>query len=313
MKIFIQSTLIDFVKNCPQVQRRTSVETRGLIGRMVSEGSSKSLVARLVKVSWGTVDKWCKRTKHLKDRKRKSKESKITVDVEFSILALRKEQGWGSHRIQQSLIEARKDILDSMPFLVQKVSFSRETINQVLKAHGLNGYKRSPKKWKFFNAENPNDLWQLDPKGYVTIQGKKYWFVICIDDHSRYLVMLKYYDHAPSCEEMQKDLLPYIKKCKPKSILTDNNPFRKEWDKWCKEQNIESVHAHPYYPQDKGKVERAIRNVTEELINGFIKIPERFTKQAVKEYKQWYNYKRFHLGINNIPEKLFFHPPPQPK
>ena len=55
---------------------------------------------------------------------------------------------------------------------------------------------------------------------------------------------------------------------KPEKILTDNGgQFREQWRMWCKENELEAVFAHPYYPQDKGKVERTNRNIGEELIS----------------------------------------------
>ena len=95
-----------------------------------------------------------------------------------------------------------------------------------------------------------------------------------------------------------------VKKYSPKKILTDNNPFKEEWDNWCKENGIESLHAHPYYPQDKGKVERAIRNVAEEFIYLIKKFPE-WLNGKIKEYIWWFNNKRFHRGINNYPARLY--------
>jgi len=37
--------------------------------------------------------------------------------------------------------------------------------------------------------KKPNELWQLDIKGPFKIENKKYYFVICIDDYSRYLLL----------------------------------------------------------------------------------------------------------------------------
>ena len=68
---------------------------------------------------------------------------------------------------------------------------------------------------------------------------------------------------------------------------------------------IKPLYAHPYYPQDKGKVERAIRSISEE----FIYLLSKFTvwlKGKIKNYKRWFNNKRFHRGINNYPAKLFW-------
>lgn len=87
--------------------------------------------------------------------------------------------------------------------------------------------------------------------------------------------------------------------------MTDNNPFKEEWDNWCNTNGIESLHAHPYYPQDKGKVERTIRNFGEEFIYLLPKFPQ-WLNEKIKDYKNWFNNKRHHDGINSIPSLLFF-------
>jgi transposase InsO family protein len=283
---------------------RLSIEIRSLIGTAVDRVGNKSLVSKVVGVTRKTVSKWAKRRKHLKDRKRKAKKSKITMEVELSIIGLRNMCGWGTARIKQNLDSAPEYLIQEMPFLVQGIKLSRTAINNVLKEHKLNGYLNERKGWKFFRAKKPNELWQLDPKGVYTIQGKKYWFVICIDDYSRYMIMATYFDQAPTCEDIQKKLLPLIKKHKPKKILTDNNPFKNKWNKWCKEQGIEPLHAHPYYPQDKGKVERAIRTISEEFIYLIKKFPH-WLDGVIQNYQEWYNQKRFHLGIQNFPAQLY--------
>ena len=98
-------------------------------------------------------------------------------------------------------------------------------------------------------------------------------------------------------------LLPYVKKYNPENVLIDNNPFKEEWDEWCIEQRIEPLHAHPYYHQDKGKVERAIRNVAEEFIYLLKKFPEWLGN--LSDYVRWFNYKRYHAGIKGFPAQLY--------
>ncbi|KXA96205.1 hypothetical protein AKJ37_05820 [candidate division MSBL1 archaeon SCGC-AAA259I09] len=62
---------------------------------------------------------------------------------------------------------------------------------------------------------------------------------------------------------------------KPEKILTDNgNQFKLKWKRWCRDNEIETLFAHPYYPQDKGKVERTIKNVAEEFVKLLNKFPE---------------------------------------
>lgn len=287
---------------------RLAREIRHLIGKAIDRGVKISLVARVIGITRKTAYKWNKRRKHLKDKKRKAKKSKITLEVELGILALRNTFKWGSGRIQQALISLPKFMKDSLKKLgvkpVQNIRLSRTSINEILKAHKLNGYKEKHNSWKFFRAKEPNKLWQLDIKGPFKVEGKKYYFVICIDDYSRYLLLAEQLDHCPNIEEITKSLEPLIRKCKPQKILTDNNPFREEWDNWCKKNNIEPLHAHPYYPQDKGKVERAIRNVAEEFVYLLRKFPE-WLDDKIKEYQKWFNEKRFHSGIKDFPSRLY--------
>jgi len=118
------------------------------------------------------------------------------------------------------------------------------------------------------------------------------------------MLLTKKFDFAPSCKDIQNVLLPLIKKYMPESILTDNNPFKEEWDKWCKLHGANPLHTHPYYPQDNGKVERAIRNVSEEFIYLIKKFPH-WLEGFIEKYRYWYNNHRLHLGIDNYPVKLF--------
>lgn len=284
---------------------RLTVEERRLIGQAIDRGVKKTSVAEVLGVTRKTIYKWDKRRKHLKDRARKSKESKITVEIEASIIALRNGFSWGTARIQQGLFCLPEYMRDVLPHCVQEVKLSRTTINSVLKKHKLNGYKKKEHEWKFIHAKKPNKIWQVDLKGPYTVQGKKYHSIVVIDDYSRYLVCLEQFDHVPTTKELSALLQPLIGRFKPESILSDNGPqFKKQWEKWCKQNSITPVFAHPYYPQDKGKVERAIRNVAEEFLNHLKMFPE-WLHGTIKKYQKWYNEKRFHRGILTIPIQLF--------
>lgn len=287
---------------------RLSTVIRKMLVKLVRKGLTKTFIAKIFDTTRQTVHRWCKRAFHrgsesFQDEPRRPKRSKITVEVEVSILALRNTFDWGTARIQQGLYclpEYAREAVDC----VQGLKLSRAAINDVLKKHGINGYKNKRKGWKFFRAKGPNELWQLDIKGPYTVQGSKYWFVVCIDDYSRYLILAEQLDHEPGVEEMEEMLKPHVKGHGPKNILTDNKPFREGWDGWCRGNGIEPLHAHPYYPQDKGKVERAIRNLNEEFVHLLRKFPG-WLKGKINEYKEWYNQKRFHRGIETVPCKLY--------
>ena len=193
---------------------------------------------------------------------------------------------------------------EAFPELAQRVKLSRTTINNVLKKHRLNGYKREQKTWKFFRAKRQNELWQIDLKGGFILHGKKHWFLVVIDDYSRYLLLTHHFDHVPTTQEIFDLLLPLIERHRPKSILSDNgSQFRKTWERLCKQYGMKPLFAHPYYPQDKGKVERAIRNINQEFIYQLKKFPEWISK--LDEYVALFNEIRFHRGINTMPAALF--------
>jgi transposase InsO family protein len=180
---------------------------------------------------------------------------------------------------------------------------SRENINNVLAGHGVNGYPRDHKRWKFFRAKAPDELWQIDFKGPFTVHGKKYWFLVCIDDYSRFLVMTEQFDHEP--KTMEVTALLEKRKRLPRAILSDHGPqFKEKWRKWCRQHGIEAHFAHPSYPQDKGKVERCIQNLNREFVNHLRKFPG-WLKGKLQEYMECFNHSRFHRGIKTHPADLY--------
>lgn len=286
---------------------RLSPELRNECVKIRKKGYNKSFIAKIFGTTRQTISSWCKRAHHagrefFKDKPRKPKESKIKVETEATILGFRNFFKWGTARIQQGLASLPDYAKEVFPTLVQGVNLSRTAINNVLKKHKLNGYHKRPKEWKFFRAQEPDELWQIDLKGPYILQGKKYWFLAVIDDYSRYLVLTTYFEHTPTTKEIT-DLLDKLL-FKPKKILADNgSQFRKLWKTWCRECGIEPISAHPYYPQDKGKVERVIRTISEEFIYILKKVPEWLSKLA--DYTLWYNTKRFHRGIKATPNGLY--------
>ena len=286
---------------------RFSPEMRAVFRQLWKKGLTISEIARLFDTSRRTVQRWLKRAKHrgresFRDRPRAPKGSKITVEVEVSILALRNTYRWGTARIRQGLFCLPGRTRDAVN-CVQGVRLSRAAINGVLRKHGISGYLSGGEGWKFFRAKKPDELWQIDLKGPFRVHGRKLWFLVCIDDYSRYLLLAEQFTHSPSTSEIT-GILEGIGR-KPGKILSDNGgQFQVQWRGWCREQRIEPLFAHPYYPQDKGKVERAIRNVSEEFIYQTRRYPE-WLNGGLGEYREWHNHSRFHLGVNAYPADLY--------
>ena len=284
---------------------RLKPEQRRLIGTWIKLKVSINLIAKFLFCSRQTIWFWKNQDLRTRFNIVRNYESKITIEAEITILFLR-SLGYGCARIQQRLNSAPEIELNKTEIFVQGLEVSRQTVYNILKKHKLNGYshKRNQKAWKFFRAKYANELWQLDMKEFK-FEGKKYYFVVCIDDYSRYLLCLQLFDHAPSIIEISQTIAPLVEKYHPEKILTDNNPFKDSWREWCKNNNIEAVFAHPYYPQDKGKVERTNRNIAEELINIITIFHKLLNGQEILSWIQWFNNKRFHRGVKGYPANLY--------
>jgi IS30 family transposase len=129
---------------------RLSPDIRGAFGKLVKKGLAVTRVAQLFDTTRQTVHRWLKRARHVgreyyKDKVREPKPSKVTDEVELSILALRSTFKWGTARIQQGLINLPSFIRKAVR-CVQQVRLSRETINNVLARHGANGYQHEFKR-----------------------------------------------------------------------------------------------------------------------------------------------------------------------
>ena len=184
---------------------------------------------------------------------------------------------------------------------IQGVKLSRENINKVLARNNQNGYQYEFKRWRFFRASEPDEFWQIDFKGPFSVKGKKYWFLVCIDYYSRFVITAEQFEH-----ELTAEVTAVLKKQDrlPKAILSDHgSQFKKQWKNWCSQHGVEAHFAHQSYLQDKGKVERGIRNLNREFIK-HPKFPE-WLKGELDEYRQWFNYKRFHKGIRAYPAYLY--------
>lgn len=286
---------------------RLKSEQRQMIGVMIKIKVRINVIAKSLSCSRQTVWFWKNQDLRCRFDIPRNYFSKITIDAEASILFFR-SLGYGTARIQQRLYCAPEIELKKMEISIQGIQgliVSRQTINKILKKHKLNGYSKKRKKaWKFFRAKYANELWQLDLKQFK-FNGKKYYFLVCIDDYSRFLLLIHQFDHAPNIEEIGKVLKPLVEKYAPKSILTDNNPFGKEWKIWCQYENVKAIFAHPYYPQDKGKIERAIRNIAEELINLIIIFSHLMSRDEMSKWIKWFNEKRFHRGIKGFPAESY--------
>ena len=282
---------------------RLKPEQRLLLGKLAREDIPKKLLMFSFSVSRTTIWHWGKQDLRTRFDIPRNYKGKITVEAEITILFLR-GLGYGCARIKQRLESAPEIEIKQTEIFVQGLIVSRQCVYNVLKKHKLNGYKKKNQKaWKFFRAECPNELWQLDLKEFK-FEGKKYYFIVSIDDYSRDILLLKLLEHCPTTEEITFELEKLG--IKPKKILVDRGAqFKEQWEKWCSENNIVAVFAHKHYPQDKGKVERTIRNITEELINIIEIFHKLLNDDEIEKWREWFNNDRKSLGVGAYPADLY--------
>jgi transposase-like protein len=281
---------------------RLKSEQRLLLGKLAREKIPKKLLMISFSVSRTTIWFWGRQNLHyVSDLPRVNRNFKITAEVEIMIVAFRNTFGYGTARIQQRLFCAPDFELEQLEIKVQGVNLSRQAINKILKKWGINGYKKKREKaWKFFRARYADELWQVDLKEFK-FEGKKYYLLVCIDDYSRYILLLYLFDHCPTTKDLTTSLESL--NVKPEMILFDNGgQFREQWKSWCIENKIVPKSAHPYYPQDKGKVERTIRNITEEFIDHLKNFPLFINR--IENYRRWFNEDRYHRGVKDYPTNL---------
>jgi transposase InsO family protein len=280
---------------------------RGLFGKLVKKGLTITRIAELLDTTRQTVHRWLRRARHVgreyySDKPRALRRRKITEKVELSILTLRNTFRWGTARIQQGLLKL-PGFMREATGCIQGIRLSRESINVVLTRHGLNGYPHNYKRWRFFRASEPDELWQIDFRGPIRVQGGRIWFLVVIDDYSRYLVAARQFDHDPTTDEVTS-VLGGLRR-RPRAVLSDHGPqFREGWRRWCVENGVEPLYAHPSYPQDKGKVERCIQNLNREFVYHLRRFPG-WLEGKLRVYREWFNRSRYHRGVKAFPADLY--------
>jgi transposase InsO family protein len=150
------------------------------------------------------------------------------------------------------------------------------TTYRFLDSHGLMKMTQpAPEDRRKFEAELPNDLWQSDcmhgPRVEHEGKQRKTYLIAFMDDHSR-LVPHGEFFLSESLECFLKALQVALStRGLPRKIYTDNgSAFRSHHlEQVTASLGIALIHARPYKPQGKGKIERFFRTVRSDFLTGF--------------------------------------------
>jgi len=219
---------------------------------------------KLYKESGGNLDA-------LVNQERSDRGNSRAIDPEtgLALIRLRKE-------LPKATVARLVETMQNRKLVPPDSSLAPATVWRFLKQHGMvKPDAPAPEDRRKFEAELPNDLWQSDcmhgPSVLHDGRMRKTYLLAFIDDHSRLVPHAQFY--------LSESLDCYIKALEqaistrglPRKLYTDNGPaFRSHHLEFITASlGIALVHARPYKPQGKGKIERFFRTVRSDFLPGF--------------------------------------------
>jgi transposase InsO family protein len=162
-----------------------------------------------------------------------------------------------------------------------------------------------------FEAELPNDLWQSDVMHGPTLlagdKRRKAYLIAFIDDHSRLITHARFYISEGVVCFMTAFADAVLRRGLPRKLYVDNgSAFRsRQLEYTAAALGIALVHARPYQPQGKGKIERFFKNVRTRFLPCFKgdtleEINEALDRWLDKEYHQ-----KIHGSTGETPFRRF--------
>ena len=250
-------------------------------------GSNISDLCRRYEISRRTGYKWLARYKEkgnkglLNQSKRPYNfPNKTSAEIEEYVIGLRKnDPEWGSKKLHKLICKDKE-----VGKYRHEVIPCKTTITKILSRHGLIDPNRSEifKDFERFVRQYPNELWQMDYKGWFKLLNKQQCHPLTItDDHSRFNLCLEACKNQQEVTVKNALINVFRRYGLPYMILTDNggpwgaagNEPREgirlytTLEKWLIQLNIKLIHGRPYHPQTQGKEERFHRTLKQELID----------------------------------------------
>ena len=270
-----------------------------------AESANISELCRRFDISRKTGYKWIERFRTegdsgIADRSRRPKSVSVITpeEMERAIVRVRKRHSsWGGRKICKRL----KNLgWQGVP--------APSTITDILKRNGLLDPRESSKHqpWQRFEAEAPNDLWQMDFKGHVPVADGRCHPLTVLDDHSRYSLGVQACGDERDQTVRNQLVMIFRRFGLPKRFLMDNgspwgsaNPDARYTGLtvWLMRLGIMVVHSRPYHPQTMGKDERFHRTFKAEILQYCSQLSIASCQKRFDEWRNIYNYERPHESL----------------
>jgi transposase InsO family protein len=187
----------------------------------------------------------------------------LDAELEDLIVALAKERPrYGPDKIR-ALLKRELPAGTRVP--------AKSTVQQVLRRRGVarEPRPRTPARdsWQFFRRAHPNELWQIDATAHLLANGRLFWVIDILDDHSRYLVAARVVATATAELAWRAVAGAVAEHGMPAQLLSDNGLIftgrslgrEVTFERQARAAGITLTHGRAYHPQTQGKIERQHR------------------------------------------------------
>ena len=284
------------------------------------EVANISQLCRRFGISRKTGYKWLKRYREggesaLADRSRRPHHSprRSPEATEADVIAVRrKHPAWGGRKIKAYLERNGHSSLPS-PSTITQILYRNQHIDP------QEGAKHRP--FQRFEKAQPNQLWQMDFKGYFALEAGGYCHPLTVlDDHSRFLLALRACPNETylTVEEQLREVF----RCYglPECMLVDNgSPWGDDADSpytiltaWLMRLEVRVSHGRPYHPQTQGKDERLHRTLQAELLCQVSLATLAACQWHFDQWRDVYNYERPHEALGMQPPSSRYQLSPRP-
>jgi transposase InsO family protein len=295
------------------------VEQRREFVRLASqEGANRRELCRRFGIHPDTGYKWLARWAagelELADRSRRPHNSPLRSEAEIEALVLSVRDAhpaWGARKIGRVLEERGH----AVP--------ARSTIHAILSRHGrvVPDPGTPGGHYQRFEKDGPNQLWQMDFKGWIKLgDGRRCHPLTIVDDHSRFAPCLK------ACGDQQGPTVQghltttFERYGLPEAMFVDNgtpwgDSSGSRWTAlrlWLLKLGVEVIYSRPYHPQGRGKNERFHRTLKAEVFALKRFADQAQVQRAFDAWREVYNFERPHEALGQRPPASRYHPSPRP-
>jgi transposase InsO family protein len=201
----------------------------------------------------------------------------------------------------------------------QQYFISEPTVYRILKAYDLvtsPAFILVSADCKFKHpTQRVNELWQTDFTQFKVVGWGFYYLSSVLDDYSRYIIAYKLTTgmaatHVQDTLDLAvaKTGVMQVKVEHRPRLLSDNGPayISHELAAYLAQRDIRHVRGKPFHPMTQGKIERYHRSLKNVICLENHYFPWQL-QEAIDEFIDFYNNRRFHEALNNLtPADMFF-------